>query len=61
LPEENDFALDFIYENKTIVFSQNALVMPPSGAVSIYVVEIPIKYLSNDLERKAGILRVKVW
>lgn len=52
----NDFRLDFIYANKTILSTEEKEVL-----VSVFVDEFQIQYISKDAVRELGSLNVRIW
>ena len=61
IPEENEFELDFIYADGTIISAQNIQLQSSASSINLYVNEIPIQYISTDGKMESGVLRIKIW
>ncbi len=56
LAQGNEFRLDFIYANGTLISTEEKEVL-----VNVFVDEFPIQYISKDAVREFGSLNVGIW
>jgi len=56
LPEESDFGFGFVYNNGTVIETENKDV-----SRNVYIEDVPVRYIDSEANILSGHLKIKIW
>ena len=56
IPEDSDFGFGFIYHNGTVIETESKNV-----SRSVYVNEVPVRYIDDEANILSGYIKIKIW